>query len=96
MDKASVVEMGTSKTQVDMSVTGTGCVSVSNRACYLCCLGHSYNKRQRIRSSGNTNLRLTSDPKDLLHVLLTCEAIWSNSFPFRLLFVIVGLIFCSY
>lgn len=75
VDKAPVVDMENSKTQVDIIVTGAGCdcVPMSNRACYLCRLGHSYNKRQRIRSSGNTNLSLTSDPKDLLHVLTACR-----------------------
>lgn len=57
--KAPVMETRTSKLQVYVCVcvTRAGCVHVSNRACYRCCLGPSYNRRHRIlSSSGNTNL----------------------------------------
>lgn len=58
---------------VHVCVTGAGCVSVSNRACYLCRLGHSYNRGHRILNrSGNTNLSLTSDLKELLYAPLVC------------------------
>lgn len=35
-------------------VTGAGCVPVSNRACYLCRLGRSYNRRHRTQAAAES------------------------------------------
>lgn len=63
---------GTSELQVyDVCVTRAGCVPVSNKACYLCCLGHSYNRGHRILSSGgNINPSMTSNLKESLSASL--------------------------
>lgn len=58
VEKAPVAETRTRKFQVCVCVTRAGCMPVSNRAFYLCCLGHSY------RGHRNTDLSLTSDIKE--------------------------------
>lgn len=80
---------------VCVSVTGAGCVPVSNRACYLCRLRHGYNRGHRMLSSGwNTNLEPDLWPQGVALCLTALWAllsvglitIWGDCLAFRFLF----------